>query len=555
MGRVFAIVNIKGGVGKTTTAANLAAALTERGRHVLAVDLDPQASLTISLGLDPAQMPCTIRHALDRDATPLASIVQQTNESFDLVPSNRGLNQIVPDLEKPRERIFTLRAALEPVREHYDYILLDCPANAGVLTGLGLVAADEAVVPMTPDFLTFKTLDWLLYIVKEIRETVNPTLRVAGCFLTMYDPRTRHTRSVLDALQKDYGTRIPLFATRVKYSVGIKDASAAGQSILRLAPKSDGAEAFRALAREIEEGIRASPENDLYVALTNGRDALAQEDFPAAYAAFCRATEIAPELADAWRLRAETARDWSETLRAYTRALQLQPKNQEIAAGLEERLDQALTTMTDGDVNPVVNQAHNFADAGLSRYAYALYRRAAEIAPKHSEAWIGCSRTTHDPQEALSSAQRALEITPTNPRAQAALQAANERTRTVAARVVQEANELASKGDQESAYKLFAQAVELDPQSELGWLGCAQTTDDERAAFGFVKHVLRINPKHPQALELYQTLWRPDQAGAPAPPPVERRAPKRSFLPIVLALVLVLVLLAMLVLFLLRYLR
>ncbi len=553
MGRVLAIVNVKGGVGKTTTAANLAAALTERGRHVLAVDLDPQASLTLSLGLDPEQMPCTIRHALDRDATPLASIVRQTNESFDLVPSNRGLNQIIPDLEKPRERIFTLRAALEPIRDRYDYILLDCPANAGVLTGEGLVAADEAVVPMTPDFLALKTLDWLLFIVKEIRETVNPTLRVAGCFLTMYDPRTRHTRTILDTLQNDYGARIPLFATRVKYSVRVKDASSAGQSILRLASDSDSAEAFRALAREIEEGIQTSPENELYLALTNGRDALAQEDLPAAYAAFCRATEIAPELADAWRLRAETAPDWSETMRSYTRALQLQPKNQDLIAGLEERLQEALAAMTDSDVNPVVNQAHNFAAAGLSRYAYALYRRATELAPKHPEAWIGCSRTTHDPKEAVSSAQQAFEITPTYPRAQAALQAANERAKTEAARLIQEGSELASKGNKEPAYKLFAQAVELDPQSELGWLGCAQTADDERAAFGFVKHVLRINPKNQQALELYQTLWRPDQAGAPAPSPAEQRAPKRPFLSILLTLIVIAILLGVMIVVLLAH--
>ncbi len=418
--------------------------------------------------------------------------------------------------------------------------------------GRELIEAFYAKKTGKPDYLAVKTLDWLLFIVKEIRETVNPTLRVAGCFLTMYDPRTRHTRAILNSLQNDYGSRVPLFATRVKYSVKVKDASSAGQSILRLAPQSDGAEAFRALAREIEEGIPTSPENELYFALTNGKDALAQQDLSTAYAAFCRVTEIDPQMAGAWRLRAETAPDWTETLRSYTRALQLEPKNSELIAGLEQRLEEALAAMTADDVNPVVNQAHNFAQAAFARYAHALYRRATELAPKHPEAWIGRSHTTPDPKDAVSCAQQALEITPGNPRAQAALQAANERVAAEAARLVQEGHELAGKGDKEPAFKLFAQAVELDPQSELGWLGCAQTTDDPRAGFGFVKHVLRINPKNPEALELYQVMWRPDQAGAPALSPAELGAPRKSYLSIVLALVVIVTLLAVILLILTR---
>ncbi len=552
MARVMAIVNVKGGVGKTTTTANLAAALTERGRKVLAVDLDPQASLTISLGLDPDQLPCTIRHALDNDATPLASIIRQTNENFDLAPSNRGLNQLMPSLEKSRPRILALRAALEPVRDRYDAILLDCPANAGVLTGLGLVAADQAIIPVTPDFLTIKTLDWLLYIIKEIQETVNPGLRVAGCFLTMYDPRTRHTRNILEALRTDYGARIPLFATRVKYSVRIKDASSAGQSILRHAPESESAEAFRALALEIDEGIRMAPENELYFVLMNGQDALAQEDLPAAYAAFCRATELSPKLVEAWHARAESAPDWSEALRAYTRALQLEPENQELVAALDQRVEQALPQMTVADVNQIVNQAHNFAESRLPSHAYTLYWRATELDPKHQEAWIGCSRVAPDPKDAVSCAQQAVAINPGNARAQAALKEANQRVKAASARLIEQASELVHKGEKEQAYKLFTQSVELDPQSEAGWLGCAQTTDDLKSAFGFVKHVLRINPKNQQALELYQVLWRPDSAEGAGPSPADLRAPRSPFFSILLALAVIAVLLALIIVLLAR---
>ncbi len=552
MARVYAIVNVKGGVGKTTTTANLAAALTERGRKVLAVDLDPQASLTFSLGVDPEQLPCTIRHALDVSATPITSIVRQTNENFDLVPSSRALNQITPSLERDRARIFALRAALEPVRERYDVILLDSPANAGVLTGIGLVAADQAIVPVTPDFLTIKTLEWLLYIVKEIQETVNPALRVAGCFLTMYDPRTRHTRTVLEALRNDYSARVPLFATRIKYSVKVKDATSAGQSVLRLAPDSDSAQAYRALALEIDEGIRVSPENELYFVLMNGQDALAQEDLPAAYAAYCRATELSPKLVEAWRGRAESAPNWSEALRAYTRAVRLEPQNTPLAAALDKRVEQALPQMTVADVTEIVNQAHNFAESDLPVYARTLYRRAIELDPKHQEAWIGCSRTTTDLTDAVSCAQRALAISPANARAQAALQDANERVKAESARLVQEAGERVRKGEKELAYSLFTKSVELDPQSEAGWLGCAQTTDDLRSAFGFVKHVLRINPKNPEARELYQVLWRPTSAADADLTPAEFGAPRRPLASIVIALFVILVLLGLILLLALR---
>ncbi len=552
MARVYAIANVKGGVGKTTTTANLAAALTERGRKVLAVDLDPQASLTISLGVDPEQLPCTIRHALDVDAAPITSIVRQTNESFDLVPSNRALNQITPSLEKSRTRIFALRAALEPVREHYDVILLDSPANAGVLTGIGLVAADQAIVPVTPDFLTIKTLDWLLYIVKEIQETVNPSLRVAGCFLTMYDPRTRHTRTVLEALRNDYSGRVPLFATRIKYSVKIKDASSAGQSVLRLAPDSDCAQAYRALALEIDEGIRVSPENELYFVLMNGQDSLAQEDLPAAYTAYCRATELSPKLVEAWCGRAESAPNWSEALRAYTRAVQLEPQNTALAAALDKRVEQALPEMTVADVNEIVSQAHNFAESHLPVYARMLYRRATELDPKHQEAWMGCSRTATDLTDAVSCAQKAVAINAASPRAQAALKEANDRVKAEAARLVEQARELVRKGDKDSAYSLFTKSVELDPQSEAGWLGCAQTTDDMRAAFGFVKHVLRISPKNSEALELYQVLWRPTTPADADLSPAEYGVPRRPFLSIVFALLIIFILIAVIVVFLLR---
>ncbi len=151
MSRIVAIANIKGGVGKTTTAANLAAALAERGCRVLAVDLDPQASLTLSLGVQPHNLPKTIRDALSARAAPLSSLLCHTGANFDLAPANHDLRGAERELDDGQVRIFALRETLEPLRDRYDYILLDCPANAGVFTGNALVCANDVVIPFPPD--------------------------------------------------------------------------------------------------------------------------------------------------------------------------------------------------------------------------------------------------------------------------------------------------------------------------------------------------------------------------------------------------------------------
>jgi chromosome partitioning protein len=142
MSRTLAIANIKGGVGKTTTTANLAAALAERGRKVLAIDLDPQASLSLALGIPISTEGQTIREALSVDARPVSTLLIATRENFDLVPASHGLRNLEHDLENGRVHLFALRDALAPVRGRYDYILLDCPASSGVLTGNALAAAD-----------------------------------------------------------------------------------------------------------------------------------------------------------------------------------------------------------------------------------------------------------------------------------------------------------------------------------------------------------------------------------------------------------------------------
>src|SRR5512143_4126478 len=145
MARILVLANIKGGVGKTTSTANLGAALVERGRQVLVVDLDPQASLTLALGFHPDELSKTVRHVLDCNPIPIESIILQSPEDLRLAPANYGLGHAAHELEAFPARLLVLRDALEPVRPQYDFILLDCPAGAGALTGAALVAADELI--------------------------------------------------------------------------------------------------------------------------------------------------------------------------------------------------------------------------------------------------------------------------------------------------------------------------------------------------------------------------------------------------------------------------
>ena len=194
---ILAIANVKGGVGKTTTAVNLSASLAERGRKVLAVDLDPQSSLTVSLGFDPDQVKRTILDLLDQDAEAVRAAIQITPEDWDIIPSNSALRGLERELESEAKRIYAVGSVLQKIRKRYDYILVDCPANAGILTGAALAAADQVVIPLTPDFLGFRVLGFLIKIIKEMQKDINPKLRIAGIFLTMYDSRTRHARRSL----------------------------------------------------------------------------------------------------------------------------------------------------------------------------------------------------------------------------------------------------------------------------------------------------------------------------------------------------------------------
>ena len=247
MGRTLAVANQKGGVAKTTTSAALSAAWAARGRKVLAVDLDPQAALTFSLGYEPDDVEPTIHDVL-AGRTPLEDTILTVEEGFDLVPANIDLAGAEAYLIGRTAREYALREALEDVGGRYEIIVVDCPPSLGVLTINALTAADQVLIPMQTETLSSRGVGQLLATINDIRRLTNRKLRVIGLLPRMFDGRTRHAREILDGLAELYG--VPVLAPIPK-SIRFAEAPGAGVSILRFSPSHPGAEAYRALAEEL----------------------------------------------------------------------------------------------------------------------------------------------------------------------------------------------------------------------------------------------------------------------------------------------------------------
>ncbi len=260
MGKVLAIANQKGGVGKTTTSINLAASLVKTRRRVLLIDCDPQGNATMGSGVPKEQCPATTYEVL-LGLAPIEQARLKTEGGYDLVPSNSRLSGAEVELIEVERRERRLRTALETVRHEYDYILIDCPPALNLLTVNAMVAAQAVMIPMQCEYYALEGLTALLNTIRKIRETLNPSLEIEGLLRTMYDPRNNLDNEVSAQLKAHFGDK--LYRTVIPRNIRLAEAPSHGKPVIGYDMQSKGAQAYLALAgemlrRETEQPVSAS---------------------------------------------------------------------------------------------------------------------------------------------------------------------------------------------------------------------------------------------------------------------------------------------------------
>jgi len=251
VGKVIAIANQKGGVGKTTTAINLGGALAQLGKRVLCLDLDPQANLTVGLGIDITTVDKNIANVLIEPDCTLASIIRPTKtKNLDVAPATLELSSAEVELFNAIGREMALRDKLTPeITQRYDFVIIDCPPTLGLLTLNALVAAQGVIIPVQTQYYSLKGVAALLRIIKTVQSRLNPNVKVLGMLATFYDSRTILGRDMLDSL-KEIGTH-QVFDTVIRQSVKVGEAPTAGVPITEYDKRSDAAKAFVDLAKEV----------------------------------------------------------------------------------------------------------------------------------------------------------------------------------------------------------------------------------------------------------------------------------------------------------------
>lgn len=249
--RIIAMCNQKGGVGKTTSTINIAAALAEYGRKVLLVDFDPQGALSVGLGISAMDEPTIYDLLMKRDLDPHEVIQHTVVPNLDLIPANIDLSAAEVQLVSEVGREKVLSRVLKKVSSEYDVIIIDCQPSLGLLTVNALTAAHGVFIPLATEFFALRGVALLMDIIGKVRESTNEALQVDGILATMYDPRTLHSREVLERLHEAFGDKI--FASVINRTVKFPDATVAAVPITVFAPTSEAAEAYRLVARELVE--------------------------------------------------------------------------------------------------------------------------------------------------------------------------------------------------------------------------------------------------------------------------------------------------------------
>jgi chromosome partitioning protein len=250
-GRILAIANQKGGVGKTTTAVNLGASLAERGHRTLVVDLDPQGNATTGLGIDPRNLEMSIYDVLLHDVGVDDCVEPTAVKNLFVLPSNLDLAGAEIELVPVLSRETRLRGALTKVAEDYDFVLIDCPPSLGLLTVNALAAAKEVLIPIQCEYYALEGLGQLLRNVQLVQKQLNPDLEVSTIVLVMYDARTKLAEQVAAEVREHFGEKV--LRTVVPRSVRLSEAPSYGQPINVYDPISRGAVAYREIAREVSE--------------------------------------------------------------------------------------------------------------------------------------------------------------------------------------------------------------------------------------------------------------------------------------------------------------